>query len=559
MSRFKRSRRYDICWIPAKPGAVHPVQVQHRSTKVLPSFLASGITAVKIDPGARLCSRLFIEKPFRPPSGRKSKRPMAKNSSHPLRGWLLIPAALILLWIQGCGNMTLKPWHTEDLTAEFTAAKDDEVRSFEEYQRLEERLFVQLQEKVIAPTETGPDQALLRYSKGSAADPQQRGTNWNRSFELPADAPAGGVLLLHGMSDSPYSLRALGLRLNELGFWVIGLRLPGHGTAPSGLLDLQWEDMAAAVRLAVAHLADRSGAKPIHLIGYSTGAPLALDFTLDALEGTAAPVPASLVLISPAIGIHRAAALAAWKRRLSMLPGMGRYAWLQIEPEFDPFKYNSFTTNAAEQVHRLTRSVARRVASRDRSPSDGMLPPILVLKSNADATVSTAAVVDRLLGLLEPRRHELVLFDINRYAAKSILLLSDPGALTIRLIGDGSLPFGVTLVTNEHPESPAVVARYQAPFSAEIAKTEPLGLVWPAGVISLSHVALPFPPDDPLYGQRPPDNDDVLFLGQMAIQGERGLLALPVDWLLRLRHNPFYAYLETRVTAWIEEAGRQAP
>ncbi|HHP7233946.1 MAG TPA: alpha/beta hydrolase, partial [Desulfobacterales bacterium] len=189
-----------------------------------------------------------------------------------------IPAALILLWIQGCGNMTLKPWHTEDLTAEFTAAKADEIRSFEEYQRLEERLFIQLQEKVIAPTETGPDQALLRYSKGSAADPQQRGTNWNRSFELPADAPAGGVLLLHGMSDSPYSLRALGLHLSERGFWVIGLRLPGHGTAPSGLLDLQWADMAAAVRLGVAHLADRLGpTKPIHLIGYSTGAPLALN------------------------------------------------------------------------------------------------------------------------------------------------------------------------------------------------------------------------------------------------------------------------------------------
>ena len=58
-------------------------------------------------------------------------------------------------------------------------------------------------------------------------------------------------------------------------------------------------------------------------------------------------------------------------------------------------------------------------------------------------------------------------------------------------------------------------------------------------MISLSHVALPFPPDDPLYGQRPPDNEDVLFLGQMAIQGERGLLKLSSDWLLRLRHDPF--------------------
>ncbi len=164
-------------------------------------------------------------------------------------------------------------------------------------------------------------------------------------------------------------------------------------------------------------------------------------------------------------------------------------------------------------------------------------------------------MVDQLLGLLEPRRHEFVLFDINRYAAKSSLLISDPGALTNRLIGDPSLPFGVTLVTNEHPESPAVVARYQAPLSDVISSAEPLGFAWPAGIISLSHVALPFPPDDPLYGQRPPDNAKILFLGQMAIQGERDLLALPLDWLLRLRHNPFYAYLETRVLDWIESAG----
>jgi hypothetical protein len=76
-------------------------------------------------------------------------------------------------------------------------------------------------------------------------------------------------------------------------------------------------------------------------------------------------------------------------------------------------------------------------------------------------------------------------------------------------------------------------------------------------VISLSHIALPFPPDDPLYGQRPPGNEDVLFLGQMAIQGERGLLQFPSDWLMRLRHNPFYGYLEERALEWVKAAERQ--
>ena len=66
-------------------------------------------------------------------------------------------------------------------------------------------------------------------------------------------------------------------------------------------------------------------------------------------------------------------------------------------------------------------------------------------------------------------------------------------------------------------------------------------------MISLSHVALPIAPQDPLYGRRPPENEDVLFLGKMALKGERGLLALPTDWLLRMRYNPFYELVEQRV------------
>jgi hypothetical protein len=183
-----------------------------------------------------------------------------------------------------------------------------------------------------------------------------------------------------------------------------------------------------------------------------------------------------------------------------------------------------------------------------------MLPPMLILKSTVDATVSTDAVVERLLRNLAPNRHALVLFDINRYAMKSSLLVSDPGPLTARVMDDATLPFAVTLVTNENPRSAAVKALHKAPFSAAVSNSEPLDLDWPRGVISLSHVALPFPPDDPLYGQRPASNNDALFLGEMAIQGERGLLKIPADWLLRLRYNPFYDYLERRTLDWVDGA-----
>jgi alpha-beta hydrolase superfamily lysophospholipase len=456
----------------------------------------------------------------------------------------------------GCASPETALWHDVRLTEEYTRRKADEVRSFEEYLALEQRLFAELDAKIYAAAATGPGQNLLRFSPGSAADPRNWQPNWNRSFELRADDPVGGVLLLHGLSDSPYSLRTLGEAFNRQGYQVVGLRLPGNGVAPSGLKYTTWEDMAGAVRIAMDHLATRLGDRPIHVVGYSIGGALALDFALDAVDGRAGPVPASLVLISPAVGLHPVARLAGWKRRFSAIPGLGGLAWLTIEPEFDPYKYNSFATRAGEQAHRLTTSVARRLASGARAGALNRFPPTLVFKSNADATVTNEAVVRRLLGRLEANRNELVIFDVNRLAAKSVLKIYDPGALATNVVGDAQLPFTVTLVTNENADSAAVEARHQLPYSDRFASTEPLNMSWPSSVISLSHVALPFPPDDPLYGRRPPDNVQTLFLGEMAIQGERGMFALSADWLLRLRYNPFYAYLERSSIDWVRVHGQ---
>ncbi len=467
--------------------------------------------------------------------------------------WILVigGAGLLLMLATGRGQ-PLQPWHTAKLAEEFTARKAEEVRSFEDYLALEGRLFEELHYEVYSKVPTGPEYAIVRYSKGSAADPEIREPNYNRSFELAVDSPRGGVLLLHGMSDSPYSLRKLGETLHQDGYWVIGLRLPGHGTAPSGLKSASWQDMATAVELGMRRLVDQVGDRPIHIAGYSTGAPLALNVTLDSLDAPDIRTPSSLILISPAIGISPAATLAITKDALGNVPALGRLAYTDIIPEFDPYKYNSFATNAATQVHRITRSVASRVASLTSSGNGNSMPPIIVFKSTVDATVSTDAVIDRLLGRLPDNGNELVLFDINRAAVVSVLLVSDPGPFTKRLMEDASLPFAVRLVTNETTESIDVIAKYKPANSAEVTAIEMLDMEWPRGVISLSHVALPFPPEDPLYGAFRPDDRNVLFLGQAEVRGERGLMKISSDWLLRIRYNPFYAVLESRVLDWVE-------
>lgn len=467
-------------------------------------------------------------------------------------GFLVGVQFLYVLW--ALDGPPMQPWHELELSEEFTADQADQVRTFADYRALEARLFAQMDEQVYAETARGPAQAMVRYSTGSAADPRGREPNWNQSYEITPANPRGAVLLLHGMSDGPYSLHAFGEALGQAGYRVLGLRLPGHGAIPAGLLSLTWEDLAAATRLGMRHLAGVMAGKPIHIIGYSMGAALALDYSLDARASGTEPEPASLVLISPAVGLARVASLTPWLERLGHLPGLERLAWTSIMPEFDPFRYNSFTANASLQVHRMTQGVTGRLRRLAHPGPIANFPPTLVLLSAVDATVSAKAVADGLLKHLAPEQHELVLYDINRFALDAPLLVADAGALTSRLLADATLPFAITFVRNAAPESRETLAEYKPPFTAGFQASQPLDTAWPDDVIALSHVALPFPPDDPLYGRYPPADPNQVFLGQLAIRGENGVLKLPGNWLLRQRHNPFYDYQERRVLDWLARA-----
>jgi hypothetical protein len=43
----------------------------------------------------------------------------------------------------------------------------------------------------------------------------------------------------------------------------------------------------------------------------------------------------------------------------------------------------------------------------------------------------------------------------------------------------------------------------------------------------------------------------------MAIQGELDLLKIPYSFLVRLRYNPFYTFLEMRALEWIEDTAKK--
>ena len=78
------------------------------------------------------------------------------------------------------------------------------------------------------------------------------------------------------------------------------------------------------------------------------------------------------------------------------------------------------------------------------------------------------------------------------------------------------------------------------------------GMEWPQGIYSLSHVALPFPESDALYGGESAEQSPGIQIGNTLARGERGVLQIPASTMLRLRWNPFYGYLERRLFAFLE-------
>jgi alpha-beta hydrolase superfamily lysophospholipase len=442
----------------------------------------------------------------------------------------------------------LQAWHLhvpKELTTQ-ELAKSDWTAYLANENAIMEEMRTEVTQK-LAPEERIPSN---RYFAGSPVYPGNFATDWNRSYILEPDgAPVGAVVLLHGLTDSPYSLRHIARRYREHGYVAVAIRLPGHGTVPAGLTDVYWENWSEATRLAVREAQRRMGPEsPLHLVGFSNGGALAMKYTLDAMANPDLARPNRVVLISPMIGITemaRFAGVAGWP---AVFPAFARAGWLSVMPEFNPFKYNSFPINGARQSSLLTRSLQPQIALYAREGRLHELPPILTFQSVVDFTVSTRAVISALYAQLPDNNgSELVLFDLNRSVTFGPLMRASADTVLSRILPAPPRGFKTTLITNADPGTREVVERV-AEAGAVDERTRELGLSYPIDVFSLSHVAVPFPLDDSLYGMHPDPLDEYgVSLGALAPRGERGTLIVSLDALVRMSSNPFFPYMLERI------------
>jgi alpha-beta hydrolase superfamily lysophospholipase len=312
--------------------------------------------------------------------------------------------------------------------------------------------------------------------------------------------------------------------------------------------------------LAVREARRRVGASPpLHLVGFSNGGALALMYALEAIDDPKLARVDRLVLISPMVGITNFARFAGLAGIPAVFPAFAKAAWLSVLPEFNPFKYNSFPVNGARQSHLLTRALQQRILDHAWTSRWEGLPPVLTFQSVVDFTVSTRAIVSSLYVHLPANGSELVLFDLNRNTKFGPLLRTASNTMPNRILPDAPRNFRTTVVTNTSPDTTEVVARVTE-AGAMTEEVRELGLSYPIDVFSLSHVALPFPTSDALYGPTPDATEDFgINFGSLAARGERGTLIVNLDSLLRIASNPFYPYLLGKIEGYMTPAMPQTP
>lgn len=191
-----------------------------------------------------------------------------------------------------------------------------------------------------------------------------------------------GALLIHGLLDSPFSLKDIGLRLQQQGIFSRAVLLPGHGTKPAGLLDITYQQWLDTVLYGI--LSFKNRVDELFLIGYSTGAALSLYHMLQNYPLLQKELKiAGLVMLCPAIKIKAPVnALAIWHKLINGIK-CDNSPWFYKETEVDYAKYRSIAYNAVLQVAELTD------INHNLGQKKTLDVPILMVLSREDDTISS--------------------------------------------------------------------------------------------------------------------------------------------------------------------------
>jgi carboxylesterase len=206
-------------------------------------------------------------------------------------------------------------------------------------------------------------------------------------------APATGVLLVHGFTGSPHSMRPWALALAAAGLTVRAPLLPGHGTDWREMNRTGWRDWYGAAEAALAELRGVSG--PVFVMGLSMGGTLTLRLAEEHGAGLA-----GIVTVNASLGTDRriAALTPVLSRIVSSVAGIASdiKAPGRAEVAYDRVPTRAFAS--MRELWKVTRADLGRITV-----------PVLAYRSRTDhvveessgrmllAGVTGAAVEERIL------------------------------------------------------------------------------------------------------------------------------------------------------------------
>lgn len=205
-------------------------------------------------------------------------------------------------------------------------------------------------------------------------------------FEMLIDSPAGravGVLLCHGFSGTPSSMRPWADALGSAGHSVIGPLLPGHGTRWQDMNLTRWTDWYAEVDKALLRLLEHCDR--VVIAGMSMGGTLALRLTEQ--YGPAGPSSVGdrligTMLVNPSLATQRKDAflLPVARRVIGAFPGI---AGDIAKPGGTEIAYSKLPLQAAYSLQQLWKVV--------RAGLDRITTPVLLFQSREDHVVEAVS------------------------------------------------------------------------------------------------------------------------------------------------------------------------
>jgi len=185
-----------------------------------------------------------------------------------------------------------------------------------------------------------------------------------------ADGSNVGVLLSHGFSGSPKSMRPWAEHLAEAGYTVSLPRLPGHGTSWQEMNKTRWQDWYGEVRREYKLLADKCDA--VFVMGLSMGGTIALRLAEEHSD------VAGVVVVNPAVHTERPDRflLPYLRRVIPAFPGITNDI---NKPGMDEGGYTKLPLQAAYSLTELWAKTKEDIAQ--------VTQPLLVMRSSEDHVV----------------------------------------------------------------------------------------------------------------------------------------------------------------------------